>query len=306
MQEPFITVVIPVYNRAKIVKETLQSLADQTLQVFDIVLVDNNSSDNTLEVLTQWATEHNRKGRRVTVLTEPKRGACAARNTGLQVVQTPWVMFFDSDDLMLPNHLADFEAAARRTRTAELITRPVFWLRPNGKYVVTRKNCVGDKNDMFKHLFHSTLATQRYIVKTDLVRKIGGWDNKVWAWNDYELGLRLLLQNPVIEAIPLKPSMAVIPQKESITGTSYSTSPRKWEDALDVCQRDLEEAGRHDLVKYIDCRRAILAAVYAQEGAKREARRLRSKVRGWRYKAVYLHQRILRHGATFTVRLLFG
>lgn len=305
MREPLITVVIPVYNRANIVNKTLQSLADQTLQVFDVVLVDNNSSDNTFEVLTSWADEHNKKGRRVTVLSEPKRGACAARNTGLHAVKTPWVMFFDSDDVMFPSHLADFEAVARRNRDADLITRPAYRQAPNGKNIV-KKNCRGGKNALFTHIFHSTLATQRYITTTDLMNKVGGWDNKVWGWNDYELGVRLLLQNPVIKTVEGKPSMVVIPQNESITGTSFSCSPRKWEDALDVCQLNLEQGGRPDMVKYINCRRAILAAIYANEGACSDARRLRSKVRGWRYKAVYLHQRFLRHGAAYTARLLFG
>lgn len=297
--------VIPVYNRANIVSETLQSLADQTLQVFDIVLVDNNSSDNTLDVLQAWGTEHSDQRRRVTVLSEPKRGACAARNTGLQAVRTPWVMFFDSDDVMFPSHLADFEAVARRKPNADLITRAVYRQKSDGKYIL-KQHCKGDRNALFTHIFHSTLATQRFIAKTELVKAVGGWDNKVWGWNDYELGIRLLLQNPVVETIEGKPSMVIIPQKESITGTSFSSSPRKWEDALDVCQRDLEQAGRPEYIKYIDCRRAILAAIYANEGARSDARRLRAKVRGWRYKAVYLHQRFLRRGAAYTVRVLFG
>lgn len=102
MSNPLLTVVIPVYNRANLVKDTLQSLADQTLQVFDVVLVDNNSTDNSLAVLQQWADEHSSHDRRITVLSEAKRGACAARNRGASEVKTPWVMFFDSDDLMDP------------------------------------------------------------------------------------------------------------------------------------------------------------------------------------------------------------
>ncbi len=305
MSNPLLTVVIPVYNRANLVKDTLQSLADQTLQVFDVVLVDNNSTDNSLAVLQQWADEHSSHDRRITVLSEAKRGACAARNRGASEVKTPWVMFFDSDDLMDPSHLADFEEVARSNPEADLITRPVYFRTAGGGKRLHRY-CRGEKRALFNHIFHATLSTQRYIVKTSFYEKTGGWDPKVWGWNDYELGVRLLLQHPRVATVPGPPSMLVVPQKESITGTAYSTSPRKWEDALDKCQRDLEQAGRHDMIKYINCRRAILAGTYRLEGDMRDARRLLASVKGWRYRAVYLHRRFLRRGAAYTVRLLFG
>ena len=305
MSTPLLTVVIPVYNRADLVQETLQSLERQTLRRFDVVLVDNNSNDGTFEVLTKWANINRSDDRNVTVLREPTRGACAARNTGMAAARTPWVMFFDSDDIMLPNHLADFDAVAQQHPKTDLITRAVYRREPDGKLRILA-NCKGGAGALRAQIFHSTLATPRFAAKTELVRKAGGWDNRVWGWNDYELGVRLLLRNPSVIDIGGKPSMIIIPQMQSITGTSFSSSPRKWEDALDACQRSLEQCGRGEMVKYINCRRVILAAIYAREGAYAEARRLRKSVPGWRYRAVYWHQRMLRRGAEFTARLLLG
>ena len=116
-----ITVVIPVRDRAGVVGRTLDSVAAQTLRPFSVVLVDNGSTDGTRAVLDRWQREMSAVGPDVTVISEPRPGACAARNAGLAVVRTPWVMFFDSDDVMLPGHLARAVAVALRNPAASVI-----------------------------------------------------------------------------------------------------------------------------------------------------------------------------------------
>lgn len=93
-QQALISIIIPVFNRAGIVGRTLDSIAAQTLRPLNIILVDNNSSDNTLEVLTQWGKDNSTDDFKITILQEKKPGAAAARNCGLKIVKTPYVMFF--------------------------------------------------------------------------------------------------------------------------------------------------------------------------------------------------------------------
>ena len=100
-----ITIIVPVYNRAHLVGATLDSIAAQTLRPIHLVLVDNNSQDNTLKVLLDFKKRHQSDDFKVTVLQETRRGAAAARNCGLQEATTEWVMFFDSDDIMAPDLL---------------------------------------------------------------------------------------------------------------------------------------------------------------------------------------------------------
>ena len=97
-----LTIVIPVHNRRNLVEHTLGSLRQQTAPRFATVLVDNASTDGSIEVLRKWQAENNSPERPVTVLSESTPGACAARNRGLDAVESPWVLFFDSDDLMHP------------------------------------------------------------------------------------------------------------------------------------------------------------------------------------------------------------
>ena len=100
-----ISIIIPVYNRAEIVTATLDSVAKQSLRPLDVILIANNSTDNTLEVLNEWKQQVETEDFHVTILRESKPGATTARNRGLKEAETPYTMFFDSDDLMAPNHV---------------------------------------------------------------------------------------------------------------------------------------------------------------------------------------------------------
>ncbi|MDE6528594.1 MAG: glycosyltransferase family 2 protein, partial [Muribaculaceae bacterium] len=104
MSQPasLITIVVPVYNRAGIVERTLESIRQQSHRPLSVVLVDNNSTDNTPHVLRKWKSEVEAPDMQVTIVDEPVAGAPAARNRGLGLTTTPYVMFFDSDDIMTP------------------------------------------------------------------------------------------------------------------------------------------------------------------------------------------------------------
>lgn len=95
-----VSVVIPTYNRQDLVMEAIQSVLDQVYEDFELIVVDNASSDQTLARLQEI------KDPRVKVFVEPRRGAAFARNTGIQHAQGQFLAFLDSDDLWLPEKLA--------------------------------------------------------------------------------------------------------------------------------------------------------------------------------------------------------
>lgn len=303
---PVLTVVIPARNRASILPETLASVRSQTLRPLNVILVDNDSTDNTLEVMTRW--QHDTEGDlNVTVLSEKRHGAAAARNAGLAAVTTPYILFFDSDDIMFPNHCADFADAIEASPDADILGRPVRLFTLNNH---RRKGSFVASHHMFNHIFRSILSTLRYIVKTDFVRQAGGWNTKAWGWDDYELGIRMLLKKPRIGLVDSKISVHVHARIDSITGLSFSTSPMKWEDTLDICEKTLIDAGRKDLVRWIHVRRIILAAHYMREGAYSEGRRLRDATiarsgASKRMKLLMLQNRILPRGTYILARLFF-
>lgn len=301
-----LTVVIPARNRARLLPATLASVRNQTLRPLNVILVDNDSTDTTLDEMKLWqkSTEGDIN---VTIITEKRHGAAAARNAGLNAVKTPYVMFFDSDDIMLPNHCADFVDAISASPEVDIVGRPVRVFLLNNHL---RKGRFAAANSMFNHIFHSILSTVRYVVRTEFIRNINGWNNKAWGWDDYELGIRLLLNKPRVARIDSKSTVNVHAQTNSITGTSFSTSPMKWENTLDLCEQALIRAGREDLLRWLHVRRMILAAHYMREGAYSEARRLRDATIARsgaprRMKLLMMQNRIIPRGTYILARLFF-
>src|SRR5262245_38190413 len=102
INRPLISVVIPVYNRARIIARALKSVQEQTHQNWEAIVVDDGSTDDTVEIVTDLAQLDNR----IRVIRQDKnRGAQAARNVGIRAARGEWVAFLDSDDLYLPNSL---------------------------------------------------------------------------------------------------------------------------------------------------------------------------------------------------------
>lgn len=266
---PDISIVVPVFNRGMVVTATLDSIAAQTERPLALIIVDNNSTDNSLAVVTEWAKLHDSPDFAVTVLSEPIPGAAAARNKGFESVTTPYVMFFDSDDLMSPNHVKDFADTFRADPLLDIVGRDIISLELDGS---KKRHPFADSDMMFRHSFNAILSTQRYAVKSSFLRKAGCWNPDALAWNDFELGFRMLVNHPKCKKIDNNVSVTMHRLAESITGTSYSATPQKWEHSLNLIEQTLTAAGYQ--AGAIELRRIVLAALYSREGSPQGARLL--------------------------------
>lgn len=255
-----ISIVIPVYNRADTLMRTLHSVERQSVRPARVILVDNGSTDGSMEMMTCWAEDKDY----VKILYEPKRGACRARNRGLAEVESDFVSFFDSDDVMLPDHIRDFTKAIKENPDVDIFGRDIRLIFLSGG---ERRCYFNARSAMFNHLFRSSMSTQRVIVRTDLVRSVGGWNESLTGWDDYELGVRLLLASDRVMKLSGVPSVVAYQQEESLSGVDYCSHPERWEDALDTIRNVCRNTGRDDLQKWVDARAMILAAQYSRESA---------------------------------------
>ena len=306
MKSP-VTIVIPAYNRESTLPRTLDSVAAQRVSPARVVLVDNNSTDSTLACMCAWAEAHPELD--VRVVTESKPGACAARNRGLHEVETDFVMFFDSDDVMLPAHVGDFSEAIRSHPAMDIFGRSIILEGLDGN---RRTLYYTASSPLFNHIFRGCLSTQRMVVRTELVREVGGWAEDLPGWNDYELGVRLLLVTDKVHELPGEPTVITYRLGESITGTAFSAKPQVWERSLDRIEKHFRAAGRTEMIPLVDGRRMILAAQYAAEStpnASRESTRLRKAVLDrtvmpLRMRLIYAHNRIFHRLTWLLVRMM--
>ncbi len=93
-----ISIVIPTYNRCKFLKRAINSVLDQTIDVREIIIVDNGSTDNTYEMISSLFPQ-------ITYIYEKKKGVSIARNVGIKNCHSTWVALLDSDDEWEPKKL---------------------------------------------------------------------------------------------------------------------------------------------------------------------------------------------------------
>lgn len=268
-----ISIVIPVYNRAEMVKETLDSVSRQTHRPLHVALVDNNSTDNSLAVLQEFKKQHETQDFKIDVLSESKVGACAARNAGARLVGSEWLMFFDSDDTMDEYLVTKYvEKIIECGGNVDVVSTDADF-NDNGK---VSRVLFARSNFFENHIFHSNLSTQRYIMRRELLERAGGWNEAVQCWNDWELGVRVLLQNPRVAVVDDGVYVHVRVHNESITGAKYSQNPQRKELAIATAIKAVEQSdfkGKERFVKLLKMRRFVLAGLFLKEGEKELAQR---------------------------------
>lgn len=282
-----VSVIVPVWNREKLIIRCLESILNQTERPFELIVVDNASTDSSYNNIRHWMTSHSDSGIKFQLLREETKGAWCTRQTGFRHATGDWVLFFDSDDEMMPdlleqvsrvlkNHQVDVICWKCRIDQLDKTVRipPFDWEKP-----------------LENHLIHTLLRPQGYIIRKDFFEKTGGWNKKIPVWNDLELGLRILLQNPKVLGIN-EVLARIYSQVDSITGIDFSSKEGLWEDTLNEMERETI-ASRHPskkrILKILDYRRVILAAHYYKEGNQEGADSLLTatlKNKGWKDKLV--------------------
>lgn len=268
-----VSIIIPVYNRATVVPATLQSVVEQTHRPLQVILVDNYSTDDTLRVLENFKKEHPGEGFNVIVTREEHHTAGAARNHGFELATGEWVMFFDSDDLMdeglVESYVKVIERAERKGRPLDLISARSTLVFPDGG----ERQAPFHKRDLFaNHLLHGQLATQRYAVRRGFFASTDGWNINLPGWNDWELGLRLLLAKPHVAYMGGKSRITINHNgADSITGTEFHSRQGQWEHVIDIMKGELRSsllkpALRQRFERLLEYRRMVLAAQYQREG----------------------------------------
>lgn len=101
------SIIIPCYNRSEMISDTVESVLNQDYTNFELILVDDGSTDNTLQIIQNLSENDNR----IRVIKQANSERGAARNNGWNNASGEWVCFLDSDDLMLPYHLSTLSSA---------------------------------------------------------------------------------------------------------------------------------------------------------------------------------------------------
>jgi glycosyltransferase involved in cell wall biosynthesis len=184
---PFFSVVIPTYNRSGLLREALDTVFAQELTDFEVLVIDDGSTDDTQAVLAGY-------GARVRVLRQENQGQGVARNLGIQHATGEYVVFLDSDDLWFPWTLATYQQAIRMYGGPSVVMgTPATFQRPEELAAVTRQPFRAHAfADYFATAEESFARTACIIAaRTEALRRVGGFTSRRIISEDHDLLYRL-------------------------------------------------------------------------------------------------------------------
>lgn len=279
------SVIIPVYNRADVVERTLASVAAQSWRPLQVVLVDNDSTDDTRRVLERWADRHRATDLDIIVDNAPHHMAGAPRNRGADLATGDWLVFFDSDDEMHRKLLSDYaDVITRHGGDLDIVSTRATLRRRDGSKSSLPFHRAKDALELLPYqILNSQLATQRYAVRREFFAATDGWNINVPVWNDWELGIRLLLAGPRVAYLNKTRVTVHDSGAASITGTNFYSKHGTWEHVIDIARlhvmldAKLDSATRTRLLRLLEFKRMTLAGQYELEGRSDLARPLCSR-----------------------------
>lgn len=195
-QEPFFSVIIPAYNAENFIEEALDSVAKQTFQDYEIVVVDDGSRDGTYEKVRLWKEAHPHIPMKI--IRQENRGIGGARNTGVRSARGKYLAFLDADDLWLERKLEVVAQHLDRSPLADLVCHDE-WI-DNGEKL--KKSTLGPYKTYRDLLFkRNCISTSATALRRQAMNQTG-WFSEDLRFNsveDFEFWLRLAKAGTRIE-----------------------------------------------------------------------------------------------------------
>lgn len=195
-----VSVVIPVFNRDQYLYECIISITEQTYQNWELILVDDGSIDNSIQMAQEFA----KKDPRILAIQRERqpKGAPTCRNIGFSYAKGEFIQFFDSDDLMLPELLEDKVKAISVSNKIDFVVSKMADLNEEG--IVRYPSYSLESDDPFLDMAKSDLSylTPGPLFKKAFLEKFDkGFDERLARHQEWEYYCRLLSANPNIVMI---------------------------------------------------------------------------------------------------------
>ncbi|MFQ5443551.1 MAG: glycosyltransferase family 2 protein [Desulfobacterales bacterium] len=187
---PLVSVIIPTYNRGYCLRESIGSVLKQDHQKFELLVVDDYSSDNTPDLMT------NIPGLRYFRLPT-RSGVSKARNVGIKNVKGKYICFLDSDDLWMDNKLRLQVAWMESNPECQVSYTDEIWIR-HGVRVNPMKKHQKYCGDIFNYCLPLCIVSPSSVMlRSSLFEKVGDFDETLPACEDYDLWLRIASVYPI-------------------------------------------------------------------------------------------------------------
>ncbi len=186
--KPTVSIVIPTYNRRKLIGRSIKSVLDQTYRDFELIIVDDASTDNTEEIVSSFNDERIRYVRH-----EENKGEAAARNTGVKAARGDYIAYQDSDDEWFPEKLARQIELLEDASPGVGVIYTAFWKTGNHGRTYIPFSWVSQKDgDIHKELLKGNfIGSPVVLIKKECFSNVGLFDERLRNLVDWDMWLRI-------------------------------------------------------------------------------------------------------------------
>jgi glycosyltransferase involved in cell wall biosynthesis len=187
MNEVFISIVIPIYNKERYIRNTINNILQQTYQNFEIIIINDGSTDNSLPIVQSFIDK------RIHIFSQLNSGVSDARNLGIKRAQYSYIAFCDADDEWMPDHLMHITQLIQNYPDAGLLS--------------TGRVCYQNEKEIDK-IYFSNISQSMFIVKDicscmekvitssicikkEAIQKVGGFKSQIKNGEDLDLWIRI-------------------------------------------------------------------------------------------------------------------
>ena len=267
MTKHHVSVIIPVYNRAEYLRHAVESVLNQTHPYYEVIIVDDASTDNTAETAASFDDERIR-----VIQNDQNRGVSYSRNRGIFESRYRLIALLDSDDAWLPNKLEFQTAFLDKHSTLNVVHTEEIWIR-NGVRVNQKKHHRKSGGDIFvRSLELCLMSPSSIMLKKNIFDRYGFFDEELIVCEDYDMWLRItaaeevgFIETPLIQkygghsdqlsrAYPAMDryrvkSLLKIMQNVSLTDEQLAALKKTAVNKLSILINGAKKRGRSDDVK---------------------------------------------------------
>ncbi|CAM3482100.1 glycosyltransferase family 2 protein [Flavobacterium chungbukense] len=291
----FFSVIIPLYNKENFIQNTIQSILDQTFHDFEIIIVNDGSTDKSEEKTLQF------KDSRIKYFSKKNEGASTARNYGIEKASTDFITFLDADDYWYPTFLETMFHTIKKLPEHKIFSAAIEF--ETSKKTIPAQYSISKTNDGFEivnyfkaSLKETVLCTSCAVFHKSVFTEAGNFDTKIKSGQDTDLWIRIGLIYPVVFSWKIL-ARYVYDSKSLSKNTKFIT------EKMDFSKFEEAEKTNLDLKKFLDLNRFSLAIKSKLAGDKSLFTKYYSPID---LKKIGLKKRILLTLPSFLLRLLIS
>lgn len=196
MHKPLISIITPAYNSSKTIKETIESVLNQSFTDFELIIIDDGSKDNTVEIVKSIDDP------RIILLTKENGGASSARNMGIKQAKADIIVFIDADDLWLKDRLKlDYETFLNSEYEEKALLGSYYMI--NEKNEITHLSPVYNSNGIIwpeQKFAPQFFNLDTLMLNKSILEKIGYFRTDYYYHEDYDFAVRVTADYPIISS----------------------------------------------------------------------------------------------------------